>query len=227
MNRLLGAICLLLLPLLFAPTTSARAESLAKGPRICLQPLGKYDRKLLGKSVLGIKYLFGYPVKVLQQARMPAEALYKPRRRYRAEKLLRFLEETVSVRDDCDIAIGFTSQDISTSKGKVHDWGIFGLGSVGGTSCVISTHRLTRKTSDRRKVAIRTVKVVNHELGHVLGLGHCPKEGCLMADAKGTIKTVDNESGMLCELCQANITVGHGDLPVLEAVDWPALLNEK
>ncbi len=217
----------LLFPLLLLSAAPARAEATDRGPRICLQPLGKYDRALLGKAVLGIKYLYGYRVRVLQQVKMPAEAFYKPRRRHRADKLLRFLEETVSVRDDCDIAIGFTSQDISTTKGQTRDWGIFGLGSVGGTTCVVSTHRLTRKTNNRRKMAIRTVKVVNHELGHVLGLGHCPKEGCLMADAKGTIKTVDQESGLLCKLCQAQITIAHGKLPDREAVDWDALLNEE
>ncbi len=227
MTRLIGAIAPALLLFLLFPATPVRAEVLAKGPRICIQPLGKYDRKLLGKSVRGIKYLYGYRVKVLQQVGMPAEAFYKPRKRHRADKLLRFLEETVSVRDDCDIAIGFTRQDISTSKGKHRDWGIFGLGSVGGTTCVVSTHRLTRKTRSRRKMAIRTVKVVNHELGHVLGLGHCPKEGCLMADAKGTIKTVDGEPGQLCELCHANITIAHGTLPARDEVDWDELLGDE
>ena len=76
-------------------------------------------------------------------------------------------------------------------------------------------------------MAIRTVKVVNHELGHVLGLGHCPKEGCLMADARGTIKTVDGEPGPLCELCHANVTIAHGPLPDIEEVDWDELLEGK
>lgn len=216
-----------LLVVLMCPASPCLAEAFGKGPRVCLQPLGKYDRKLLGKAVRGIKYLYGYRVRVLQQVEMPPEAFYKPRKRHRADKLLRFLEETVSLREDCDIAIGFTRQDISTSKGKHRDWGIFGLGSVGGTTCVVSTHRLTRKTKNRRKMAIRTVKVVNHELGHVLGLGHCPKAGCLMADAKGTIKTVDNETGLLCELCVAHVTRAQGPLPELERVDWDELLGEK
>jgi archaemetzincin len=217
----------LLIALVLFSANPVSAETPDRGPRVCIQPLGKYDRKLLGKSVLGIKYLYGYRVKVLQQAEMPPEAFYKPRKRHRADELLRFLEETVAVRDDCDIAVGFTRQDISTSKGEHKDWGIFGLGSVGGTCCVVSTHRLTRKTKKRRLMAIRTVKVVNHELGHVLGLGHCPKEGCLMADAKGTIKTVDNEQGQLCELCHANVTSAHGALPEIDQVDWDELLGQE
>jgi archaemetzincin len=204
----------------------ALAETSAQGPRICVQPLGTVDRVLLGKAVSGIKYFYGYRVRVLGPVAMPADAYYAPRRRYRAGKLLQFLEETVSDRDDCDIAVGFTKQDISTTNGKHKDWGIFGLGSVGGTTCVISTHRLTRKTKDPRKVAIRTIKVVNHELGHVLGLGHCPTKACMMEDAKGTIKTVDNETGLLCPLCRGQVTMFHGPLPERPTMDWDALVKE-
>jgi archaemetzincin len=217
----------LVLLLLLAVPRPAAAEAPEKAPRICIQPLGKYDRTLLGKAVRGLKYLYGYPVRVLDKVAMPPEAWYKPRNRHRADKLLVFLEETVSCRADCDIAVGFTRQDISTTNGKVKDWGIFGLGSVGGTVCVVSTYRLTRKTKDPRKVAIRTVKVVNHEVGHVLGLGHCPKVRCMMEDAKGTIDTVDNETGLPCDLCRKELERAWGGLPERTAIDWEELLGEE
>ncbi len=217
--------CCFLLILSIGLSTTALAKEVAGGPRICVQPLGKYSRTLLGKAVAGIMYFYGYRVRVLGQVEMPREAYYAPRKRYRAGKLLQFLEETVSDRGDCDIAIGFTRQDISTTNGKVKDWGIFGLGSVGGTTCVVSTYRLARKTKDTRKVAIRTIKVVNHELGHVLGLGHCPTTACMMEDAKGTIRTVDNETGLLCPLCRAQVTMSHGSLPDRQAMDWDSLVE--
>ncbi len=52
---------------------------------------------------------------------------------------------------------------------------------------------------------MRLVKVVNHELGHTLGLPHCPSAGCLMEDAKGTIVTVDNETGAFCDGCKKKL----------------------
>lgn len=68
-------------------------------------------------------------------------------------------------------------------------------------SCVVSTFRL-RKNVSREKLTERLVKVVNHELGHTFGFPHCPTSRCLMQDAKGTIKTVDNETGRFCPACR-------------------------
>ena len=104
-----------------------------------------------------------------------------------------------------DIIVGLTRQDISTTKGRHKDWGIFGLGELWGSACVVSSHRLIRKLGkkDLRRGLRRVVKVAIHEVGHVLGLPHCESPRCVMNDAKGTIKTVDLETGHLCEKCQA------------------------
>ena len=101
--------------------------------------------------------------------------------------------------------IGLTRCDISTSKGKIKDWGIFGLGTVGGRTCVVSTFRLRRGKVSYRYFIGRLVKVANHELGHTFGLWHCPNHGCLMEDAKGTIKTVDRETGAFCSECRERL----------------------
>jgi len=229
------AILLVLLstPLVSPGTALVQAAALVPGeasapPTVCFQPLGKYSRKLLGKSVTGVKHLYGFPVKVLPAEPLPASAFYKPRKRYRAEKLLLFLEEKIYPDSGCDAIIGFTKVDISTSKGNHKDWGIFGLGSVGGGSCVVSTYRLGRRTKSKRVVQQRTVKVVNHELGHVLGLGHCPKERCLMNDAEGSIKTVDRETGLLCDLCSGETERRFSVvLPALKEIDWDEVLGGK
>lgn len=191
---------------------------------ICLQPLGRYDRKHLDTAVRGIRYLYGFSTKTLKARSMPKQAYYKPRKRYRAEKLLDYLNDHV-LTDECFAVIGFTKLDISTTKGKVHDWGILGLGEVGGTAAVVSTYRLTRRTS-RRKAGKRTVKVVNHELGHVLGLDHYDDEaGCVMNDARGTVKTVDAEKGLLCGPSREYLRATHRiTLPEHRTFDWKQVL---
>ncbi len=223
MNLLVaGLVLAALMPV--GPLPEASPDS-ASPPSVCILPLGKYDRSLLLPAVRGVKAVYSLPVRVLEKQSLPKSAWYAPRGRYRAEKLLAFLDE--EARADCTAMIGFTSVDISTTKGKSKDWGIFGLGQVGGKSCVVSTYRLGRNTSDKRKVTIRTIKVVNHELGHVLGLLHCPTPKCMMNDAEGKISTVDNETGLLCDLCRKEIEERHEvKLPPMSEVDWNTLLKD-
>ena len=194
-------------------------------PTICLQPLGAYEAHLLEAARRGIGYLYGMEVRVLAGKRLPTAAYYRPRRRYRADKLLHHLDAKVVPSSGCRAVIGFTSSDISTTKGKYKDWGIFGLAWIGGRSAVVSTHRLKRRASSRLQQQ-RVVKVVNHELGHALGIGHVPGKGCLMADAAGTVKTVDRESGLLCESTRRRISKREGlILPKYQRFDWIAVLD--
>jgi archaemetzincin len=132
-------------------------------------------------------------------------AYYEPRNRYRAEKLLVYLD---SIRDRSHTKIlGLTSKDISTTKGEYLDWGIFGLGSINGHPCIVSTYRLKKGKQGERLLTKRLVDVVNHELGHTFGFKHCPNTGCLMEDGKGTIKTVDNSNGKFCEKCRRRLDI--------------------
>jgi archaemetzincin len=194
--------------------------------KICVQPLGKYDKRLLARAVRGIEYLFGFTVEVLEPKPLPKKAYYKPRKRYRAEKLLDYIDDKIVPENDCFAVMGFTEVDISTTKGKRKDWGILGLGSIDGTSAVVSSYRMTRGKPSRTRVLKRVVKVVNHELGHVLGLEHYNVPGCLMNDARGTVKTVDKEDGLLCVRSRAEIERKHKiALPEHDTFDWKRVLR--
>ncbi len=166
---------------------------------IAVQPLGHVETGILSRIKRGISRLYNADVVILKEKELPPHAYYRPRRRYRADKLLRYLERITAGK--YTKVVGITTRDISTTKGKFYDWGIFGLGSMGGKSCVVSTFRLRSGRGGRRKFTDRLVKVVNHELGHTFGLGHCPVKNCLMQDARGTIVTVDSETGEFCSRC--------------------------
>lgn len=82
---------------------------------------------------------------------------------------------------------------------------LISLQIFGSRSCVVSTFRLGAGTPTDPVFQARLVKVVNHELGHTVGLDHCPALGCLMQNAGGKIATVDGESGIPCAACAARL----------------------
>jgi len=198
-----------LICLLFAAAfVSANPIIVTEDPRpvVAIQPLAEVDTFVIRRIGAGIEEFFPVRVAVQPPAELPPDAFYKPNQRYRAEKLLVYLDSIAEDHGNEFLkVIGITSVDISTTKGDIYDWGIFGLGYLPGRVCVVSTFRLGRKKVGEVKFFERLVKVVNHELGHNFGLDHCPTPECLMEDAKGTVKTVDRETGALCPDCQARL----------------------
>ena len=168
---------------------------------IAVQPLGPVAAERLQVVKRGLEEAFGQTVVLLNSEPLPKSAWYAPRARYRADTLLDHLKESVAPAHR--IVIGITEKDISCTKGEHVDWGIFGLGEVDGRACIVSTFRLGARGADEKKLRERLRKVAIHEVGHVTGLPHCPKAGCVMQDAEASIDTVDRESGAFCAECKA------------------------
>lgn len=134
-----------------------------------------------------------YPnVKILEPIYFPENAYYKERNRYRADSIIKFLQEKTK---EGYITVALTSKDISVTKGKVKDFGVMGLGYRPGRACVASTFRLSKENSNEQ-----FFKVAIHELGHTQGLKHCPEKTCFMRDAEG--KNPTNEEKDFCEQCK-------------------------
>jgi archaemetzincin len=166
---------------------------------IQLTILGSFTEEAIAEIEHALRTQLTVEVLPTERRELPRSAYYAPRKRYRAEKLLAALE---AKQRGAVGQLGLTEVDISTTKGRIKDWGVFGLGAIGGDSAVISTHRLLRDNPSAELYRFRVVTSAVHEVGHMLGLDHCKEPHCVMNDAEGSIRTVDTSTGELGPTCQ-------------------------
>jgi archaemetzincin len=167
--------------------------------KINIQPLGEVSPEYINLVKKSVKTFYGYDCMVMPTQKITKDMLSPIKKRIDANKALRN-------------NLTFNNLLIITEKDICHyenddnpEWGIFGLGLRPGKTCIISTFRLKRNVS-KQKTLERLEKVVLHEIGHNLGLAHCTNNNeCMMNDANGTIKQVDNEKVWFCAKCMKQI----------------------
>ena len=131
---------------------------------------------------------------------MPPEFLNTSKgERYSADSLLAWLDRRRS--DSISILVGLTGKDIFIRKPEI--WGIFGLAPVPGKTCIISDHRYSAGNTGLYPHRLRTI--VLHEIGHDLGLPHCPTPHCIMHDAEGRLSTIDSAGMDFCARCKGKL----------------------
>ncbi len=184
-----------------APEEAPLARALVK-----VIVLGDFDEDILDEVETGLREVMGVDVERIEDVPLPREAWYPPRRRYRADRILDFLDAHLEGEPETTRVLGLTAVDISTTKGRYEDWGVFGLGRLGGRSCVVSSYRLSERGRRHDELVTRRVATTAiHEVGHTLGLEHCDDPRGVMRDAEGSIRTVDTSDGQLGPICRARI----------------------
>jgi archaemetzincin len=185
---------------------------------IIIQPLGSLcteDGALVEEA---LEQFYSLPVRILPPIELPQGIDYKPGPRYRAEKLIGLL--TGKLPNDGYRILGLTAADISAVNGKIEDWGVIGVAEASGRACVISSFRCKMGAKDQLQARVRLAKVAVHEIGHTLGLDHCPTVGCLMQDARGHVSTCDGEFD-LCARCRSRLKAQGHTLPDNPVIPWP------
>lgn len=220
-NRfLIYLICFLFIPAIFIIWDINKGHDskiLGDGKTIIgILPFEDFPQEEIDSVKAGIERFYKKEVRILEKVDLPKSAYTEIKvPRYRADTLLNWLSDLSY--PEIDIILGLTTKDISLTKytdatkskvkeprSKYIDFGIFGVAYVGGTACVVSSNRVSAGVS-KVKYFNRLVRISAHEVGHVLGLQHCPNKRCLMNDANASIKTIDISAGDLCEECWRKI----------------------
>ncbi len=186
-----------------APGTPAVQVSPAfDGRVVALQPFGVVDAALLLATARVLHHACQVDVQLLPARALPRRAFYAARHRYRGDRLIDDLEAHTPAT--FAKVLGITASDLSVTNGRIFDWGVLGVAGLAGRAAVVSTWRMRRGASPDL-VRRRLEQVATHELGHTYGLPHCDTPGCIMNDAKGTIRVVDGSSGSFCPRCRRRL----------------------
>ena len=189
----------------FALAPSSAAQVQVPERVVAIVPLGPVRQAFLERVTQEIQARMNVRIRVDAARELPKEAWYAPRRRWRAEKLLDWID--ANPPQGAWKVIAVTEAEISSTKGDVFDWGIAGLGNLGGLSCVVSAYIYKKHSTTEADLLRRLGDLAVHEYGHTLGLPHCEEKGCVMSDAKGkAISSADASSGHYCAKCLGTLS---------------------
>jgi len=134
----------------------------------------------------------------------PEEAYDETRQQYNADIILNRIRNHTEKEKNLDKILAITDCDIFTPQLSF----IFGKAEYPGKIALISLHRLRQefygKNPNAELFLERSVKESVHELGHTLGLRHCPNPFCVMYFSNSIFET-DRKQSLFCSKCYTRI----------------------
>jgi len=182
--------------------------SLAKNGRneiIAIQPLDDFDVSSIDSVINEISKVYDRRVIILPSIKIPDTFINQETNKYSADSILNLLSEFQ--KDNVVEIIGLTNYPIFTTKQIKQitylDDKIFGMSYQPGNTCVVSDYRL--KTGNQKLYNRRLRNVIMHEVGHNLGLSHCPNDKCIMSTETGRYENLDLGNDEYCDKCKSEL----------------------
>lgn len=137
---------------------------------------------------------------------VPEQAFDKKRGQYHSTTILNHIRTYSEQHPEFDRILGIIDADIYASELNY----VFGEAYISAKAGLISLWRLKpefyKEEPDKRELQLRIQKEAIHELGHTLGLPHCPRSYCAM-HFSNSIYEVDKKQSLFCDQCYLNAAV--------------------